>query len=198
MEEHNLIYAVEPPAEVPVQNEEPRTFGPPRRRFRSLRALVLGLALLFLVAFSTFLLAGSRFYAGVTEGEAALERAQVAALDLDFETAALELETARQSFVRIQNGLKWVRWTYPLPWIGDQVQGVTVIVDAGVESIAAIHQALVIAADVLEVVHEAEELLALGELPKEDYSFEDFPPEQKAHLLEALQKHLRLHFGHPV
>lgn len=159
----------------------------PRRRHRLWPKVLLVFCLGLLALVIITVIGGARFVSGVEQTQAAIEDVQDAALDFDFSSAAQGVDSARAGLLEARSGLALVSWAKVIPWVGDQVQAVSVVVDAGLDSVDAVESALVIAEDVYMVVAEAQELLAETEFSTDDnYTFNDFEAEFKADLLRTL------------
>lgn len=135
----------------------------------------------------------ARFTSGALQGKEELELAQEKAIAFEFKEAGDHLSEARAGFVKARSGLFFVRFAYPLPWVGDQLKAVGSVVDAGIESIDALDGALQIAAEIFEVVEEAQALIVAAKLPEGDYTFDSLPKETKRALLRTFhQSHSKL------
>ncbi|MDP2631672.1 MAG: DUF4012 domain-containing protein [Candidatus Uhrbacteria bacterium] len=170
---------------------EPQTFGPEsaKKKRHWFRRIAIVLIVIGIVLFATSIFGIGRFVSGVSKAEDAFNSAQSAAVELDFESANLSLVDAEDGLVKARSGLTFLKWTVVVPWVGDQVQALIAVVDAGVESVRALEQAVQIAGEVLDVVSGIEEILASLEVDG-GATFRDLPSETKAELLRALSNAL--------
>lgn len=150
---------------------------------------IISVVLILAIAFSVYHLIGaSRLFSGISEAREAMAQAQESAVEFDFDRSGEEVDRARAGLEEAQSGIGFFKWTYAIPWVGDQVEGVAVILDAGVESLNALDQAITIAADVYRVVEDAQALLDETELNGEELTFNTLPADVKADLLRTLHR----------
>ncbi|MFH1712149.1 MAG: DUF4012 domain-containing protein [Patescibacteria group bacterium] len=173
--------------EVEIQEVHPRYRQPKKK---GLKIAIGIIAVILLVLVTTTLIGAARFVSGIKETDAAITSAQEAAARLDFEAAQISIHDAGVGLERAQSGLVFLRWTFVIPWVGDQVRAVTAVVDAGVRSVSALQEAVNIAAEIYQIVLDAQELLALTELEGEDITFDSLPIDVKADLLRTLHNSL--------
>ena len=129
---------------------------------------------------------GERLGLGAMQGKAAIESAQEHALAFEFAEAGDDLALAHNAFEGARSGINWMFWMKPIPWVGDQINGVGLVLDAGIESIAALESAISIAEDVYEIVLETQALLEENNLPADVTSFSTLPPDIRGRLLSSL------------
>ena len=129
---------------------------------------------------------GARLGLGAMQGKAAIESAQEHALAFEFAEAGDDLALAHNAFEGARSGINWMFWMKPIPWVGDQINGVGLVLDAGIESIAALESAISIAEDVYEIVLETQALLEENNLPADVTSFSTLPPDIRGRLLSSL------------
>ena len=143
-------------------------------------------ALLFILALSVLTAIGiGRFASAAFGAQERVEVLQEALVELDFDTALVELEAIEGHLSDARSGLKLLSWLKLVPWLGDQVQAVASLTDAGLASLDAFEQVIYIALDVFEVVQEAEDILSLTQ-PDGEYTFENFPEDLRVELLRTL------------
>lgn len=155
------------------------------------RKFFIGFVLVFFILLVVSAIGVVRFASGALAGKESIELAQESALQFEFEEAGEHLQDAEDGFKKAKSGLVFLRWAYPVPWVGDQLKAVSAVVDAGIESIDALKDALLIASDVYAVVIEAQDFLDAANLPAGDYSFDTLPKDTKRKLLQTF------HLAHP-
>ncbi|MFH1632170.1 MAG: DUF4012 domain-containing protein [bacterium] len=167
--------------------DQTQTFGMPSQKKRRRRvSWLIGIVILVLVTLGAMTAIGAgRFFSGVGETEEAFARAQEAAVALDFDSALVALDDAEDGLAKARSGLKFLKWTVVLPWVGDQVQALSAVFDAGSESVQALKQAVEIASEVYAVVYEAEEILSALDIDA-SMAFRDLPDETRIRLLQTL------------
>ncbi len=139
--------------------------------------------LLFFVAWNV--LAGIWLTTGVLDGKDAVYRAQDAVTVLNFDKVMSELTLSKRAFVRAQRGAWMLRWTYPIPWLGEQIRGVNYIIDAGAKVLIVVEDVAELGFELMSIVEDAEVLNSDNNLHSES-SFDDISPVMKADLLRAL------------
>lgn len=190
MDELNLVNqssAVDHTIQGQSQEQPPRLRRSGKRRKKGWRIFFVVLGVVFLALLTTTLIGVSRFIGGVQQTEAAIESAQEAAADFDFQGAEEALHEAKYGLESAKSGLVFIRWMYVLPWVGDQVEAVTAVVDAGLQAVLALEEVIGLAEEVYTIVLEAQEVLSETTLPEDGpISFDDFSQEVKADLLRTL------------
>jgi hypothetical protein len=175
--------------EDPEPVEQPEPFGVRRVSFwkrGSTRLFVAIIVLAVIVLGAVSALGVSRLLSGGERAKAGIEAAQTAAAEFDFSGARDGVAEAIAGLEQARSGLQLLVWTRPVPYIGDQVSAISAVVDAGLDSAAALSQAIDIAQDVYEVVIEAQALLDVKKTGERVESFADLTPATKADLLRAL------------
>lgn len=111
------------------------------------------------------------------------ERAQVALRDGDFAEADAALGDAQDALTRARDGLRLVGFLRPVPWVGRQVTGLRDTLDAGIETLSALRDAVGIASGIAQVTSDAQALLGLtaGGTP-----YSELPASARVALLSAL------------
>ncbi len=168
---------------------QPAPFGVRRVSFwrRGSVRTVFMIILLAVIGLSVVTVLGvSRLVTGGAQAKAGIEAAQSAATEFDFPGAREGVKEATTGLERAQSGLKLLVWTRPVPYVGDQVAAVSAVVAAGIDSAAALSQAIDIAEEVYDVVLEAQGLLDIKKTGERVESFADLTPETKADLLRTL------------
>lgn len=161
--------------------------NPVARRRRHGMFLILFLFVGLIVALGIVaILAVGRVLSGAKDVQASLVSAQNHATQLDFDSANRDLDDLSAGLEKTKSGLELLVWTHPLPWVGDQVQAAEVVVDSGIESAAALQQAMEVAGEAMVIVQEARDLVAIQKTGVSAPSFKDFPQEQKKALLRTL------------
>jgi hypothetical protein len=182
MEEQNLMQ----PMHQDQENLDRPYYKPQQKKKRKyVRFAVFFMLLAFIVFHGVAI---GKFAKGVLDTQESFEELQDAVEVLEFSQAQAHLKDAREGMERARSGLSLVRWTYVLPWVGDQLKAVSVILDAGIESAFALDAALEIANDVYDIVLDAQQLLALTEVEDQQMSFDDFPQSVKSDLLRELHQ----------
>jgi len=185
MEESNFIYS--------------NTSGHPQPQKRSSKKrglLWYGTATVVFCLVITFFVTAfgvGKFVSGVSGGQQALAAAETSAINFDIPAAKESLVIAKEDFSSARDGLKWLGWMRPVPWLGSQFKAVSTVMDAGIEALAALQEATDIATEVTDVLEEAQLILSSADVPEEEFTFENFPDETKEKLLLSLQQqHNRL------
>lgn len=163
----------------------------PQKKRGWLRYFVILCLVGFLVILTVSIIGVARFATGVAQGKESLDLAQESALELDFITASDQLTFARNGFENAQSGLHLLTWTRVIPWVGNQVQAVTIVVDSGIDSLSALESAVEVASDLSFVIKEAQKILEATDIPEGEYTYDQFPDEIKEQLLQTL------HQSHP-
>lgn len=159
-------------------------FGSKRRSYLP----ILLVAIVIAIALAVYLLIGaSRVITGVSDAQEAIGRAESAAEELNLEQAQEEFRLADEALKKAESGAAFFRWTRIIPWVGDQVKAVSVILHAAGESLDALDASLDIATDVYAVVEEYQaELEALDE--EEEVTFASLPEDVRQDLLLTLSR----------
>lgn len=154
-------------------------------------SVFVGTALVILLGISVY--GAGTFFAGASSGQDSLQEAQDAAMEFDIESAASHLEDARVEFESARIGLTWLSWIRIVPWAGRQYEAVTLVTDAGIEALYALEEATDIAEDVTSILEEVQVVLEAADVPEDEYTFDHFPEEMRAQILQTLhQQHGRL------
>ena len=165
-----------------AQHEETQKIARPYRR----RLLFLGLGIL--VAFLIFTLLGvGRFVSSSLQSRDDIEAAMNDLGTLSFKQAQQEVNAAVEDAKKAQSGLGLIGWTRAIPWVGDHVEAVSILLDAGIASGEAFSEALSIAMAVEKVFNESQELLEIADV-QESYTFDTLPEGFKIELLRALHR----------
>lgn len=168
-----------------------RSYYRPKAGGRKKKVVLFSFLFLVFVAFVVFHAIGlSRVISGITLAQDSMTRAQESATVFDFPKASDELENAKAGLARARTGAKFFVWTKPIPWLGDQVEAVTVILDAGEQAVVALQSAVDIAGRVYQVVSDAQEILNETNVSGEDLTFNTLPPDIKSDLLHTLHQSL--------
>ncbi len=181
MEEHNLQFEHQKQGSI----SEP-SFVSKKRRFGLSGWLMLVGIVVLLAILVSMSIGGARLWLGVHQAQDAVERAQEFAGEFAFEEATKELAVARVGFEDAQSGVQFFFWMKPIPWVGKQIKGAELILDAGIESIDALELGMVVASDVYQVIEEAQVILEEHNLPSEFASFADISPEVRSEFLVTL------------
>ncbi|MBU0613907.1 hypothetical protein KJ766_01310, partial [Patescibacteria group bacterium] len=112
----------------------------------------------FLVLFSCFLawnfLASFWLVTGALDGKDAIERAEAQVMTMDLEKVSEEITSAKNGFVKAKRGAWMLRWTYVLPWVGEQMKAVNLIVDSGAKVLIVVEDASNLGLKLLSVIKE--------------------------------------------
>ncbi len=158
-----------------IEPEEVREVRKRRRIGKRIAIAVIILVLLYAVGGVVF---AGRVVARALDGKEAVDRAEKAVYDLDFDEAKEQLRAAEIDFAQAKAGLWFFSVLRPLPWVGDQLKGVGSILEAGEATVATLGGLLDIAEDVLRLAAGTEALVG-GLGGEEGLSWSELPPETK-------------------
>lgn len=175
----------------PFQIDPNRGFGrDTHARQHTARWIIISGGILFILAVAaaviTGIIAGTRVYDGLQTGQQSLMQARDAAISLEFEEARTSLYEAQTAFNRAEQGLDFVFWMKPIPWVGDQIQGVEGLLHAGQGSLNALLDAVDMISDMYGIIEDAQALLAEHALPSQDLTFYDIPVSYREELLRSV------------
>ncbi len=153
----------------------------PRRSYRRLVFFLIGLLLLTLVTLSA--LGAYRIVPALSTIKTASTNAQTALKAGDFVAADAALTDGGTAITRAQSGVTLLFWLRPLPWVGTQLNGLTLTLDAGAKTIAVLHEAVGIATEISKVTTDAEQLVGLTD---NSTPYSDLPSSAKVAMLTAL------------
>lgn len=128
-----------------------------------------------------------RFATGMLEAQEVFESGVEHATAGDFVGAHMRVEEGIDALTQARSGLSFLVWTYPIPWVGDQVEAIARSLDAGKNAALALSDALKIARDVTGVISDAQELLQLTSV-EEDVTFETLPQQVRSELLTTVHR----------
>ncbi len=133
----------------------------PRRKRRWKRVVVLVVCLAFFLATALTVVAGGRIVSALGETKDAASRAEAHVRAGDFLGADADLTSAGEAIARAKSGVRLIGFLRPIPWVGTQLRGLSYTLNAGGETLAAMHEAVMIAAEVSTVVTNAQELVGI-------------------------------------
>ena len=164
-----------------VSYEPPRL---PSRRKKVGVATVLGIIIVLVLIALLFI---GRFVASALDAKSALESAQEHALAFEFDEAQIDVWQAQMDLHTAQTCLWIAKPLTVLPWVGDQVHALVVLVDTGVALVNVIDDALLIASDVYSSLEKIQE--TLDEIPglEKSYTFNTLPAQVRVEMLQTLQ-----------
>lgn len=126
---------------------------------RRLKKRLVGVLLVVLIVYAGVAALGAgRVIAASLDAKDAMDRAIVAAKDLNFPAATTELDTVSQDIARAKRGLVWLSPLKIIPYVGDQVRAASDVLSASERLMPSLQDAVRIAADVVEVVARAQAL----------------------------------------
>ncbi|MBI1907800.1 DUF4012 domain-containing protein [Candidatus Uhrbacteria bacterium] len=125
-----------------------------------------------------------RIAGGLATTKAAAADAEDALRAGDFLTADTALTDAEAGVSRAQSGVRLVVFLRPVPWVGTQLKGLALTLDAAAETLAALHEAVRIVADISTVTKEAQALVDITE--RESVPYADLATSARVALLESL------------
>ncbi len=157
---------------------------PPRKRRRGVM-IVACVVLAGVVVLGALLVVGAgRIAGGLATTKAAAADAEDALRAGDFLTADTALTDAEAGVSRAQSGVRLVVFLRPVPWVGTQLKGLALTLDAAAETLAALHEAVRIVADISTVTKEAQALVDITE--RESVPYADLATSARVALLESL------------
>lgn len=161
------------------------TYEPPHFPSKAKRVSILVVLMIFAIAAILFLVNIGRFVNGVLTAKESLESAQVHAMDFQFEEARHETKQAYDALSTARSSLWIARWAYPVPFVGDQVEALRVLVDTGLTLVEVMDNALSIVEDVYASVQDIQETLNTVPGLDKEYTFETLPAEVRVELLHT-------------
>jgi len=165
-----------------VQHEEVSKLArQPRRR---LLFIVLGVLAVFLIL---TLFGVGRFLSASLQTKDDIEEAMGSLATLSFEEAQHDVDEAVTHAKGARSGLVFIGWTQALPWIGDHIEAVGILLDASIAGGEAFSEALSIAMAVEDVFDESQALLDENQIDQ-TYTFDTLPEGFKIELLRALHQ----------
>lgn len=151
---------------------------------RRIVAVVLGmLALLVILS----LLGIGRFVSSAMQAKEDIDVAMDSLSTLSFEQAQEKVDAAVDEAYSARSGLVLVGWTKALPWVGDHVEAVGILLDASIAGGEAFSEALSIAIDLQDVLDESQILLDETNIDG-GYTFDTLPEGFKIEFLRALHQ----------
>ncbi|MFH1611313.1 MAG: DUF4012 domain-containing protein [Patescibacteria group bacterium] len=128
-----------------------------------------------------------RFVTSGLDAKVSLESAQEYAMAFDFDNAIEQVHIAQKDLHTAKGSLWVVKPLIFLPWVGDQVDALVVMVDTGVVLVDVLDNALLIVGDVYSSVSDIQS--TLNEIPGIDktYTFKTLPAEVRVEMLQTLQ-----------
>jgi hypothetical protein len=163
---------------------EPRAHKPPRRNFRRyfvITAIIsfLAVVLITLIGLAYLLDGALRVKAAMDQGETAIEVA-------DFSAASDALEDAILGLKEMKSGFPFLSYLKPVPWVGDQLSGAEVAIDASLETLEVIVTGLQVARDVLDTASGADGVVVGVDGSTETRPYSDLTDEEQRLLLTGL------------
>lgn len=155
---------------------------------RSCLPFLLVFALIAILLAVYLLVGASRIITGVSDAQDAVGRAESAAGEFDLRAAQEEFRRADESLAKAESGAKFFGWTRPIPWLGDQVKAVSVILHAAGQSLDALDASLEIATDVYGVVQNYQDELEMLDEEQGSLTFGSLPDDVRQDLLQTLTR----------
>lgn len=180
MHDHDFLTRTQAP--VPEHRHSPR-----HRRWRGFIVVILCLAIL--VVGGLLVVGAGRIAGGLATTKVAAADAENALRDGDFIEADAALTEAEEGIAKARSGVAMVVFLRPVPWVGTQLKGLAYTLEAGAETITALHEAVGIVADISEITAEAQELVGITEGQHVPYG--ELATSARVALLDAL------HDAHP-
>ncbi len=146
--------------------------------------ITLGVLVILL---GTTLFGVGRFFRGAGEAMAEFDKARSSLVAFEFEDAKEQIAGTEDAILLSRSGLTWLGWMRPLPWVGDQIEALSLTFDAAAVSLSALGNATQILEDVYIVMVEAEERLSLDELGA-DFTLADLDDQARISLFETLHQ----------
>lgn len=166
----------------PLVSYEPPNLPPNRNKVGV--AVVLGIIIVLILIALLFI---GRFVTSALDAKSALESAQKHALAFEFDEAHIEAQRAQKDLHTAQTSLWVAKPLTVLPWVGDQVSALVVLVDTGIALVDVLDQALIIASDVYSSLEEIQATLdSVPELDK-TYTFSTLPAQVRVEMLQTLK-----------
>ncbi|MFA6131209.1 MAG: DUF4012 domain-containing protein [Patescibacteria group bacterium] len=159
---------------------------PGRRRTRWIVSVITSAILIFLgVNALGIIWIVSGFYSAAKDAEVALDA--VEAMEID--SAVEKITSISTDLTRARNGVYLLQWMRPIPWLGDQIKGVQILLTTAVDTMHVLEDSGALAQDLYHVILDAQIISDTGVL-ETDLVFEDIPDETKADLLRTLKRAL--------
>ncbi len=170
----------------PEPDTEPMiSYQPPKMPFKVKKVSFIAVGGILLVACLFFLISIGRFVNAALDVQDSLEAAQAYALEFEFERAQIEVREAQDSLEIAKSSLWAAKWMYPLPYVGDQVEALVVLVDTGITLAGVMDDALSIVQEVYSSVSDIQDALDdVAGLDKE-YTFETLPSDVRVEILQT-------------
>jgi len=165
-----------------VQHEKVNKIVRPFRR--RLLFVLLGVIALFLIV---TLFGVGRFLSSSFQAQEDVQLTMESLSSLSFQQAQQQVDQAVQEAMDARFGLQFIGWTRALPWVGDHVEAVALLLDASIAGGEAFSEALSIAMAVEEVFLQSQDLLAESQVDQA-YTFDTLPEGFKIALLQALSQ----------
>jgi hypothetical protein len=148
--------------------------------------IILMICFCVVILFLSLLTIG-KFVTSALGAKESLLAAQEYALQFDFDNAKIEINDAQKHLHGAQSTLWIIKPLYYIPWVGDQVEALVVIVDTSVAIVDVLDDTLSVAGSVYESLQDAQN--ALDAVPGIDksYSFSTLPSEVRVEMLRGLR-----------
>lgn len=159
----------------------------PKKSDRRLRKFFFIVACLGFLATIVLTLIGIAFLLdGALRVKAAMEEGQTAVETADFAAASEALGDAIAGLQEMKSGFPYLSYLKPIPWVGEQLEGAEVAIDASLETLEVILTGLQVAQDVLDTASGAGSLVtgANGSTVARPYS--ELSDDEKRLLLTGL------------
>ncbi len=153
---------------------------------KSRRALYVALGLLAVFLIVTLLGIG-RFLSSATQAKENVDMAMESLGELSFTEAQQGIDLAIDDARAAQSGLRFIGWTQALPWVGDHVKAVRVLLEASIAGGEAFSETLSIAIAVQDVLEDSQLLLEDTQVDGA-YTFDTLPEGFKIELLRVLHQ----------
>lgn len=155
-----------------------------RKGVRVALFVVLGLIALWLVV---VLFAAGQVVAAALDGKDALYRARDAAVELDFDLAAVDLAVADDKFSSAEKGLALLGTAKFIPWVSNQINAADILVTSGRELIDALRSAVDLGAELVRLSgFTSQELAEMSAGTSPRVTFDDLSSDTKRAMLERL------------
>lgn len=146
--------------------------------------VALGVIALWLVV---VLFAAGQVVAAALDGKDALYRARDAAVDLDFELAAVDLAVADDKFSSAEKGLGLLRTAEIIPWVSNQIRAADALVVSGRQLIDALQPAVELGGELVRLSgFTSDELAEMSAGTSPRATFDDLSSDTKRAMLERL------------
>lgn len=146
--------------------------------------VALGIIALWLVV---VLFAAGQVVAAALDGKDALYRARDAAVELDFDLAAVDLAVADDKFSSAEKGLGLLSTAKIVPWVSNQIRAADVLVTSGRELIGALQSAVDLGGELVRLSgFTSQELAEMSAGTSPRATFDDLSSDTKRAMLERL------------